>query len=262
VGTTTTKDEPSAVPEFGQLRAPTFVDHVIDAIVSRAALGKYLPGSRVNELALARELGVSRAPIREALRTLAALGVVENTPYQGMRLAPLTPERVRQINRVRLELEKLSLREMTDLRGNDALHVDLQNLLEDMKTAARKEDRLALAKLDADFHETIMRAGENPVLLKLWQMLRPQLVIMFGLGTLRKPLRKYVEEHRYLMNGLSSLSSDKVAALMEEHIMADNLSMDYLSLADATESDGKKSQRANVRDAREAKAAPPRLLRR
>jgi DNA-binding GntR family transcriptional regulator len=179
-----------------------------------------------------------------------------------MRLAPLTPERVRQINRVRLELEKLSLREMTDLRGNDALHVDLQNLLEDMKTAARKEDRLALAKLDADFHETIMRAGENPVLLKLWQMLRPQLVIMFGLGTLRKPLRKYVEEHRYLMNGLSSLSSDKVAALMEEHIMADNLSMDYLSLADATESDGKKSQRANVRDAREAKAAPPRLLRR
>src|SRR5262249_51877982 len=159
----------------------------------RAALGKILPGNRINELGLARELEISRAPIREALRMLVALGVVENTPYQGMRLAPLTPERVRQINKVRLELEKLSLREIADLKHAEALHTALQNIVEDMKTAARKEDRLALANLDADFHETMMRAANNPVLLKLWQMLRPQLVIIFGLATLKKSLRKVVD---------------------------------------------------------------------
>jgi DNA-binding GntR family transcriptional regulator len=239
------QDEPSTAPEFGPLRAPTFVDHVVEAIVSRAALGKYVPGGRINELALARELGVSRAPIREALRTLAALGVVENTPYQGMRLAALTPERVRQINRVRLELEKLSLREMSDLRGNEALRGELQNILEDMRAAARKEDRLAIATLDADFHETIMRHGDNPVLLKLWQMLRPQLVIMFGLGTLKKNLRKYVDEHRNLLNGLTSMTADKIALMMEEHILSDNLSIDYLGLAAAMES-GSKLQRGDA----------------
>jgi len=196
------------------------------------------------------------------LRTLAALGLVENIPYQGMRLAPLTPERVRQISKVRLELEKLSLREMTDLRANTALHIELQNLLEDMKTAARKEDRLTLATLDADFHEAIMRAGGNPVLLKLWQMLRPQLVIMFGLGTLKKPLRKYVEEHRHLINGFCSLSSDKVAAMMEEHILADNISTDYLNVALAVESGAQKPLRPKVLAGREINVDPPRRVRR
>jgi DNA-binding GntR family transcriptional regulator len=224
------KEEAPAGPPLGPLRPPTFVDHVVEAIVSRAALGKILPGSRINELGLARELQVSRAPIREALRMLVAQGVVENTPYQGMRLAPLTPERVRQINKVRLELEKLSLREITDLKHAGALHAALQNIVEDMKTAARKEDRLALASLDADFHETLMRAANNPVLLKLWQMLRPQLVIIFGLATLKKSLRKVVDEHRNLLAGFSSSSSDKVGALMDEHILADNLSIDFLSV--------------------------------
>jgi DNA-binding GntR family transcriptional regulator len=217
-------------PELGPLRAPTFVDHVVSAIVSRAALGKILPGSRINELGLAKELGISRAPIREALRMLVALGVVENTPYQGMRLAPLTPERIRQINEVRLELEKLSLREIPDLRSDEALRTALEHLIEDMKTAARKEDRLALATLDADFHETLMRAAKNPVLLKLWQMLRPQLVIIFGLATLKKPLRKIAEEHRNLLSGLGSSSAERVAVVMREHILADNLSIDFLSV--------------------------------
>lgn len=222
-------DPTPQIPELGPLKAPTFVDHVVNAIVSRAALGKILPGNRINELGLARELGISRAPIREALRMLVALGVVENTPYQGMRLAPLTPERVRQINKVRLELEKLSLREMPDLGRAEPLRTALQNIIEDMKTAARKEDRLALANLDADFHETLMKAANNPVLLKLWQMLRPQLVIIFGLATLKKSLRKVVEEHRTLVAGIGSLGPEKLGGLMEEHILADNLSIDFLS---------------------------------
>lgn len=223
-------DEMPESPSLGPLKAPTFVDHVVSAIVSRAALGKILPGSRINELGLAKELGISRAPIREALRMLVALGVVENTPYQGMRLAPLTPERVRQINKVRLELERLSLREAADLVRGEQLQSALQNILEDMRTAARKEDRLALATLDADFHETLMRAANNPVLLKLWQMLRPQLVIIFGLATLKKSLRKVVDEHRTLLAALNSFNADKVAGLMEEHILADNLSIDFVHL--------------------------------
>ncbi|HEV2268444.1 MAG TPA: GntR family transcriptional regulator [Steroidobacteraceae bacterium] len=233
-------DPTPQIPELGPLKAPTFVDHVVNAIVSRAALGKILPGNRINELGLARELGISRAPIREALRMLVALGVVENTPYQGMRLAPLTPERVRQINKVRLELEKLSLREVPDLGRAEPLRASLQNIIEDMKTAARKEDRLALANLDADFHETLMKAAGNPVLLKLWQMLRPQLVIIFGLATLKKSLRKVVDEHRTLLAGFGSLSPDKLGGLMEEHILADNLSIDFLSLE--TEQDAGKEQ--------------------
>lgn len=223
----------AAVQRPGILRAPTFVDHVMEAIVSRAVLGQFLPGRRINELALARELGVSRAPVREALRMLVALDVVENTPYQGMRLSDLPPERVQHISRVRLELEKISLRLVTEARRKDALLLDLKAVLEDMKSAARKEDRLALAKLDADFHESIMRASNNPVLLKLWQMLRPQLIIIFGLSKYgsagaesKKPFRKIVEEHRQLLKGLAATDVAKISALLESHIMEDDLSVD------------------------------------
>jgi DNA-binding GntR family transcriptional regulator len=240
----TLSTEASAAPELGPLRAPTFVDHVVEAIVSRAVLGKFLPGGRINELALAKELRVSRAPIREALRMLVAVGVVENTPYQGMRLAPLTPERVRQINEVRLELEKLALREICAGKSRAELAKALQNALEDMKTAARKEDRLALATVDADFHEAMMRASGNPVLLKLWQMLRPQLVIIFGLAETKKALRKIVDEHRTLLNGLLTLNFDKAAALMEQHIMEDSLAVDFPSLEAAINREARKPRRS------------------
>jgi DNA-binding GntR family transcriptional regulator len=225
---------PAAAQQSGPLRAPTFVDHVVEAIVSRAVLGEFLPGRRINELALARELGVSRAPVREALRMLVALDVVENTPYQGMRLADLPPERVRHISKVRLELEKLSLRIVTESKRKDALLLELKDVLEDMKTAARKEDRLGLAKLDADFHEAIMRASGNPVLLKLWQMLRPQLVIIFGRskygspGTeFKKPFRKIIDEHKALLKALSATSFSELSASLESHIMEDDVSVDF-----------------------------------
>ncbi|MEP7242955.1 MAG: GntR family transcriptional regulator [Gammaproteobacteria bacterium] len=218
----------------GPLRAPTFVDHVMEAIISRAVLGEFQAGRRINELALARELGVSRAPVREALRMLVALDVVENTPYQGMRLADLPPDRVLNISKVRLELEKLSLRIVTETHRKDALLADLKNTLEDMKTAARREDRLAIAKLDADFHEAIMRASGNPVLLKLWQMLRPQLIIIFArskYGTpgteSKKPFRKIIEEHRALLKALAAPNLAEISASLESHIMEDDLSVDF-----------------------------------
>ena len=230
------KASPASSATLGPLRATSYVDQVVEAILSRAVLGQFLPGRRINELALARELNVSRAPIREALRMLVALDVVENTPYQGMRLTALPPERIRHISQVRLELEKLSLREIREVKRRNLLRTELQNVLEDMKSAARKEDRLALAKLDAVFHETIMRASANPVLLKLWQMLRPQLIIIFGLSQYgaqgserKKPFQKIVQEHRDLIEGLASASFDKLTAALEAHILEENVSVDFSS---------------------------------
>jgi DNA-binding GntR family transcriptional regulator len=207
---------------LGRLRAPTFVDHVVDAIVSRAALGKFLPGGRINELALARELGISRAPIREALRTLIAQGVLESVPYQGARLAAMTHERVQQINEVRFELEKLALRKISSDAHEEALLDSLTGIVEDMKVAARKKDRLAIVTLDADFHEAMVRAANNPVLLKFWQTLRPQLIIMFGIRSQSKPFGRTVEEHRRIVTELRTRKIKDIESTLAEHILEDN----------------------------------------
>jgi DNA-binding GntR family transcriptional regulator len=208
-----------------RLQARTLVDDVVRVVVAKAAMATILPGARVNELDLSRELGISRAPIREALRTLIALDVLESVPYQGVRLAPMTLERVKQVNEVRFELEKLALRKIGRGEHESALLESLNGIVEDMKIAARKGDRLALVTLDADFHEAMVRASANPVLLRFWQMLRPQLVIMFGLGALSKPLRKIVEEHRRIVAELGTRKITDIESTLAEHILDDNMSM-------------------------------------
>jgi DNA-binding GntR family transcriptional regulator len=236
----------------GRLRALTYVDQVIDLIVSRAALGKILPGDRINELDLSRELGISRAPIREAFRSLVVQGVVESVAYQGVRLAPLSAVRVRQLNEVRFELEKLALRTLAEAQHVDGLIKSLADILEDMKAAARKEDVLALVTLDADFHEAAMRAAENPVLLRFWQMLRPQLIIMFGLAALRKPLRKIVDEHRHLFTQFETRRWKGIETTLSEHILADNLNIDFEAFERAAV-----STKVKVKGKARALRAPP-----
>ncbi len=216
--------------ELGRLQALTYVDQVVDVIIGQAARGRILPGGRINELQLSQELGISRAPIREALRVLVAQGVAESVAYQGVRLSPLTAERVQQISEVRFELEKLALRKLSSMREHDFLAKTLKNLIEDMRVAVRRSDVLTLVTLDADFHEAIMRAAENPVLLKFWQMLRPQLIIMFGLGARSKPLRKIVEEHRQLLGEFDSGKLKGLEETLSQHILADNMAIDFASI--------------------------------
>lgn len=226
----------------GRLLALTYVDQVVDVIIGQAASGQILPGGRINELQLSQELGISRAPVREALRVLVAQGVAESIAYQGVRLAPMTAERVQQISEVRFELEKLALRKLSSMREHDALAKTLKNLIEDMRVAVRRSDALALVTLDADFHEAIMRAAENPVLLKFWQMLRPQLIIMFGLAARSKPLRKIVEEHRQLLGEFESGKLKGLEETLSQHILADNMAIDFASIKARTSSSPQKKR--------------------
>ncbi len=235
--------------DLGRLQALTYVDQVVGIIVGQAARGRILPGGRINELQLSQELGISRAPIREALRVLVAQGVAESVAYQGVRLAPMTAERVQQISEVRFELEKLALRKLSLRHEHDSLAKTLKHLIEDMRVAVRRSDVLALVTLDADFHEAIMRAAENPVLLKFWQMLRPQLIIMFGLGAMSKPLRKIVEEHRQLLGEFESGKLKGLEETLSHHILADNMAIDFASINPATS-----AARQKIEPPRRAKA--------
>ena len=94
-----------AAAELRPLQPQTMVDLVIDAIVPAAAAGVILPGDRIVEADLARKLGVSRVPVREALRLLESQGIVINEPYRGIRLRPVTNQRVDELIEARVALE-------------------------------------------------------------------------------------------------------------------------------------------------------------
>src|SRR5512143_2636606 len=110
-------------------------DHLLEAILA----GEYLPGSRIVETRVARELGVSQAPVREALRDLEALGVVESTAFQGARVRRPGKAELLEAYGVRAELESLGAR-LALPRLAEADFEELQEYLDALQAAASAGD--------------------------------------------------------------------------------------------------------------------------
>jgi DNA-binding GntR family transcriptional regulator len=147
-------------------------DQVKDRLLQGILNGRFAPDSRIVETRVARELGTSQAPVREALRGLEALGLVEITPFRGARVRRPTRRDLLEAYAVRSALESLGARlgvpAMTD--------VDLAELAgcaDAMQTAARLGDGHALADADARFHGAIVRLAANRTLDKVWGSLEP-----------------------------------------------------------------------------------------
>jgi DNA-binding GntR family transcriptional regulator len=144
-------------------------DQVRNAIVARIVDGVYAPGTRLKELTLAAEFNVSQAPVREALRELAVLGLVESERYRGTRVRAVTAHEMREAYELRARLEEAAA-ELAVRAGRDALEA-LQADVDALLDAARRRDLEAYARHNLDFHRRIVALSGNRVLLRVWESL-------------------------------------------------------------------------------------------
>ena len=147
-------------------------DQVKDRLLGAILDGSYPPDSRIVETQVARELGTSQAPVREALRGLEALGVVEITPFRGARVRRLSRRDVIEAYAVRSTLECLAGR-LAVPRMTETDIADLAGSLEAMRAAARDDDGHAVAEADARFHGRIVELADNSTLARVWSTLEP-----------------------------------------------------------------------------------------
>ncbi len=147
-------------------------DQVKDRILEGILSGHYPPDARIIETQVARELGTSQAPVREALRGLEALGVVEITPFRGARVRHPSRREIIEAYAVRSSLEALGAR-LAVPRLTDADIAELAGHLEAMRAAARVDDGHAVAEADARFHGRIVELADNGALLRVWRSLEP-----------------------------------------------------------------------------------------
>ncbi len=208
-------------------QAKTFADQVVEAVFEQAASGILLPGDRILEVELAAKLGVSRAPIREALRILETQGLIESVPYRGMRIFDVTASLVRELNVVRRELEALSVAEAISGGTMGQLVAELGETVRAMEGAARQGLRREAARLDAQFHTAIVFASRNRILQSLWTTLRPRLEIIFSIACLERDLAGLCEEHRELLEAMSAKPTKKLDLALRNHIVTDNINVDY-----------------------------------
>lgn len=155
----------------GVLRS-VLAEQVRDWLLERILNGSYPPDSRIVETSVAKELGTSQAPVREALRGLAELGVVEKAPFQGARVRRLHPEELLEAYVVRSAIEalaaKLAVPQMTDADIDE-----LAGLGEKMTEAAKAGDGRTVAEHDVSFHGRIVELSGNRTLLRVWRSLEP-----------------------------------------------------------------------------------------
>jgi DNA-binding GntR family transcriptional regulator len=231
--TDTLAEADPARPTLGPLEPRTLVDQVVEAIVQGAAEGHFLPGDRLVEAELARTLGVSRVPVREALRLLESQGIVVNVPYRGMRLMDVSHERIEKILRVRLVLEQLAVAEVLKRQADDPdITRGLGRIVDVMGQAAARGDGYGVATADTAFHRELCRQSDNELLLRAWEPLARQLTIIFGLSTLQKHVESIVDEHVALLAAIEAGDALRLTRLLEVHILDYTRALDYAGFVD------------------------------
>ena len=162
-------DAPGPAPGAGQpvgdfpLPKPALLAEAIaDSVAEAIATGHLAPGERIVETALAEKYGVSRVPVREALKVLATQGILVGGGHRGCRVASFAPEKIEQVFEVRLELETILLRDAVAnwRRSGEGLGA-LDSVIGTMRQAARAGDLRGMLRADLEFHRTICRASQK-----------------------------------------------------------------------------------------------------
>ncbi|SHJ35268.1 DNA-binding transcriptional regulator, GntR family [Clostridium magnum DSM 2767] len=138
-------------------------DRIIDAILSN----ELKPGERIVETRLAKELGVSQSPVREAIRELEMIGLVETRPFQGSYVREITLKDVMDSERVRLALEKLAIKDTVEIINDEQIE-ELKKILIEMEEAAKNKEIDLFVRNDVLFHKKIVEIPNNQTLFRLW----------------------------------------------------------------------------------------------
>jgi len=175
-------------------------EQVKDVLLQRIASGELKPGERLVETRIAQELGTSQAPVREALRDLQLMRLVESEPFRGSRVRVVDEEEVMEVFPVRASLEELAARLAAERLDGDVSALVVE--LEAMKEAVRRDDTNALAQHDIAFHRLIVEAAGNSVLEQSWTSLGVESRITISLyGVYMEPTQA-AERHVKLIDAI------------------------------------------------------------
>ena len=195
-------------------------DRVKQVLIERILNGTYQPGDRLIELQIAREMETSQAPVREALRELEAMRLVESEPYRGTRVREVSLREMQESYQVRGELEALAARLAAPKfhENPQPLH-DVQLAFRD---AAQAKDLKQLARQNAVFHRLIVETSGNTVLLHTWDSLNFEAWTRINLGLRQKKvdLLSLVREHQGIIDALVQGNGDTAAELLRKHAQA------------------------------------------
>lgn len=182
--------------------------------------GDLAPGARLNERELSERLGVSRTPLREAFRMLAADGLLVQLPNRGAQVVSLSPEDVRHAFEVMASLEGLA-GELAAARVTDADLDDLKALQGDLEKAHRRRDLPGYYRVNRAIHDRLNLIAANPVLAQTYRTLNARLhALRFRSNLNGAKWDRAVAEHRSMLSALAARDGAGLRDLLVRHLHA------------------------------------------
>lgn len=195
-------------------------ERLIEEILSK----KYQAGEKLGESALANRFGVSQAPVREALKSLAEMGFVTVEPYKGTTVRTMTKEDVWEAFTVRAALESLAAGIAAEKITDEEL-AELEQIVNEMITAAEDGDIYLRVGINNRFHEKIIEISQHKLIIQLSKSLRfASWSHSTGTFTSMTPV-EIATRHKVLLKPLKEHNSEEAARVMHEHIEKSALSM-------------------------------------
>lgn len=205
----------------GKIEAKSLVDAVTERLEAAIIGGQLVPGQRLREQVLAAELGISRGPLREAIRRLEGRRLLERKPNIGVSVSELSPQRLEDLLTVREALEGMACRQAAERITDDEV-AQLRTLLD---THAQQREVTSgegyyQQSGDVDFHFRIAKASKNELLVSmvigdLYDLLR---VYRYKSSTMVGRAANALEEHRAIVEALAARDPDRAEQAMRTHI--------------------------------------------
>ena len=201
------------------LQSHSLVELAVRRLRGEILSGRTDPGQRLVEEQLTRRLGISRAPLREALRLLAEQGLVEHVPRRGARVATLSDRDVRELYAIRDVLERHAV--AAALPADEPQLAGLRAVLADMRRAAEADDRLEVAHAHRRFHVAVVALADNQQLTTLYESILVKLQLYMAINLRREAEladpRDGVHRHERLLTAVASGDAEQVLAALGGH---------------------------------------------
>jgi DNA-binding GntR family transcriptional regulator len=204
------------MPDDISIQRSVLAEQVEDRLLQGILDGRYPPDSRIVETRVARDLGVSQAPVREALRALEALGLVEISPFQGARVRRPSLDELLEAFVVRCELECLAAR-LAVPRLTEPDLAEFASLQAAMEAAALAGDRHEAARADSAFHTRLIRQSGSITLERTWGTVEPFSRTYITIASAKEGPGWTTHLHASVLDALRARDVDGVQQALRHH---------------------------------------------
>lgn len=203
-----------------KIELSTLADHVWEQLYVAIIEGRLKGGDRLVELEIARQVGTSQGPVRDALQRLERDGLVERYSHSATFVTQLSREEMYDVFLIRNVLERITFRRTAQTITPEACD-ELQAMIEKMVRAADQNDIVSVLNVDMQFHTYVCQLSKNRTLLSVWAPLRAQIqrFVVQHYGDYFSDIHELALSHQPLIDALRANDADQAEHAIQAHVM-------------------------------------------